>query len=95
MSNIQQEAATVNRREVIKYIVNGEEIEHEFEKPPERRRFSLTVREILESAEFAPVEEWELTRDQDNHTFESPDDDVTLVNGEQFTATFKGVAPVS
>ena len=95
MSSTQQAAATFNRREVIKYFVNGEQIEHEFEKPPERERFSLTVREILESAGFTPVEEWELTRDQDNHTFESPGDDVTLENGEQFTATFKGPTPAS
>ena len=95
MSNTQQAAATVNRREVIKYFVNEEEIEHEFEKPPERKRFSLTVREILESAGFTPTGEWQLTRDQDNHTFESPDDDVTLENGEQFTATFKGPTPAS
>ena len=95
MSSTQQTAATVNRHEVIKYFVNGVEIEHEFEKPPERKPFSLTVREILESAEFTPVGEWQLTRDEDNHTFESPDEDVTLENGEQFTATFKGVTPVS
>ena len=95
MSSTQPATVIVQDHEVIKFFVNGEQIEHEFEKPPERKRFSLTVRKILESAGFTPVEEWQLTRDQDNRSFESPGDDVTLENGEQFTATFKGPTPAS
>ena len=95
MSSTQQTAAAVTGNEVIKYFVNEEQIEHEFEKPPGRKRFSLTVREILESAGFTSAEEWELTRDEDNHTFGSMDEEVPLENGERFTATFKGPTPAS
>ena len=95
MSSKQPETIIVQPHEVIKFFVNGEEVEHEFEKPPKRGRFTLKVREILESAGFTPVDEWELTRDQDNHTFASLYEEVPLQQREQFTATFKGPTPVS
>lgn len=81
--------------EVIKYFVNGEEVTHAYEKPPDRERFTLTVSEILASAGFTPIEEYELTRDSDQRTFESPDEPVPVEFGEKFTATFKGATPVS
>ncbi len=95
MASSQQRLTDVKRLEVVKFFVNGEKLEHEFEKPPERKPFSLTVREIFESAGFTPVEEWQLTRDEDNHTFFTLDDDVMLQEGEQFTATFEGATTAS
>ncbi len=91
----QEIAAPQEAGEVIKYFVNDEEVTHTFEKPPERKRFMLSVRDILESAGFTPVEEYELTRDSDPRPFESLDEEVPIENGERFTATFKGATPVS
>ena len=71
--------------EVIKYFVNGEEVTHAYQKPPDRERFTLTVHEILASAGFTPVEEYELTRDGAQ----------PIEFGERFTATFTGPTPVS
>ena len=81
--------------EVIKYYVNGEEVTHAYQKPPDREPFTLTVREILASADFTPVEDYELTSDSDQHHFESPDEAIPVEFGERFTATFKGATPVS
>ena len=81
--------------EVIKYFVNGEEVTHTYQKPTGREPFTLTAREILASAGFTPVEEYELTRDSDQRTFESPDEPVPVEFGDEFTATFKGATPVS
>jgi len=82
-------------QEIIKYFVNGEEVAHTFEKGPDRDRLELTVREILESADFRPAEDYELTRDATNHTYASLDEPVPVEPGERFTATFKGQTPVS
>ena len=81
--------------EVIKYFVNGEQVEHSFEKGPDRKRLELSVREILESADFRPAEDYELTRDATNHTYASLDEPVPVEHGDRFTATFKGQTPVS
>ncbi len=81
--------------ESVKYFVNGEEIVRDYEKSPDRKIFTLTVREILESAGFTPEEDYELTRDADNHTYESLDDEVPVENGDHFTALFRGVTPAS
>ena len=92
----QQESAGASRsEETIKYFVNGEEIVHVFQKPPDREVFQLTVRDILESAGFSPAEDYELTRDAKNETFGSPDDEVQITNGERFTAVYKGPTPTS
>ena len=91
----QQSPTPTGRTEVIKYFVNGEQIEHTFEKPADRRPFQLTVRTILESAGFAPPEDYELTRDADAHTFDDLLEEVVIINGERFTATFKGPTPTS
>ena len=40
-------------------------------------------------------EDYELTRDADNHTYTSPDDKVVVENGERFTATYKGATSAS
>ena len=84
-----------NEEESVKYFVNGEEVVRHYQKSSDRKVFTLTVREILNSAGFTPEEDYELTRDADNHTFESLDDEVPVENGDHFTALFKGVAPVS
>ena len=81
--------------EEIKYFVNGEEVTHSFHKPPDRKIFELTVREILASAGFTPAEDYELTRDADHHTYVSLDKKVPVENGEKFTATYKGPTPAS
>ena len=75
--------------ESVKYYVNGEEEVHEYDKGPDREEFTLSVREILTSAGFTPVEDYELTRDSENHKFESLDDEVPVKFGESFTATHK------
>ena len=81
--------------ENVKYYVNGEEEVHEYNKGPDRKQFSLSVREILTEAGFTPVEHYELTRDSDNHKFESLDEHVPIEFGEKLTATYKGDTPVS
>ena len=95
MSNTQSETIIVQPPEVIKFFVNEEVVEYEFEKPPRRKRFALKVHDILESAGFTPADEWQLTRDRDNLTFDSLEEEVPLEPGEQFTATFKGPTPAS
>ena len=82
-------------QEVVKFYVNGEEVTHAYVKPPERKRFTLSVREILVSAGFTPAEEYELTRDADHHTYQTLDEEVPIENGDRFTATFKGPTPAS
>ena len=91
----QEIAARREAGEVVKYFVNDEEVTHTFDKPPERKKFTLSVGEILASAGFAPAEEYELTRDSDHHLFDSLDEEVPVENGDRFTATFKGATPVS
>ena len=81
--------------EELKFFVNEEEIVYEYQKSPDRRGYVLTVEQILTSAGFVPVENFELTRDSDGQTFNSPEDEVAIELGERFTATFKGQTPVS
>ena len=81
--------------EELKFFVNEEEIVYEYQKSPDRRGYVLTVEQILTSAGFVPVENFELTRDSDGQTFNSPEDEVAIEFGERFTATFKGQTPVS
>ena len=81
--------------EEIKYFVNDEEEIVSFMKSPDRKVFELTVREILTRAGFGPAEEYELTRDADNHTYESLADEVPINHGDRFTATHKGPTPAS
>ena len=81
--------------EELKFFVNEEEIVYEYQKSPDRRGYVLTVEQILTSAGFVPIENFELTRDSDGQTFNSPEDEVTIELGERFTATFKGQTPVS
>ena len=88
-------APTSQFEESLKYYVNGEEIVHEYNKGSDREELKLSVREILTSAGFTPVEDYELTRDSDNQKFESLDAKVAVKFGERFTATHKGDTPVS
>ena len=81
--------------EEIKFFVNGEEVVYAFQKPSDRKIIELSVREILTAAGFTPAEDYELTRDADTHTYESPDDKVPLEQGDKFTATHKGPTPAS
>ena len=81
--------------EEIKYFVNGEEVIHSYQKPPDRKVFTLTVNEVLESAGFKPPDEYELTRDADSHTYASGNDEVQITFGERFTATHKGPTQTS
>jgi len=81
--------------EELKFFVNEEEVVYEYQKSPDRRGYVLTVEQILTSAGFIPVESFELTRDSDGMTFNSPSDEVVLEFGERFTATYKDQTPVS
>ena len=77
---------TVATREIT-YSVNGENQVTEQHK--------LTVRQILEDAGFVPVEQYDLTRDDGHHTYTSYDEEVSLHDGERFTATYKGPTQTS
>lgn len=88
-------ASTSQFEESVKFYVNGEEVVHEYNKGSDREKLTLSVREILASAGFTPVEDYELTRDSDNHKFDSLDVKVPVKFGEKFTATHKGDTPVS
>ena len=93
---LKQDAQTQSgNEEQIKFFVNDEEVVYSYQKPPDRKRLELTVREILEIAGFVPPEEWQLTRDSDNHTYSSPNDPIEIEFGESFTATHKGITPAS
>ena len=81
--------------EELKFFVNEEEVVYEYRKSPDRRGYVLTMEQILTSAGFVPVESFELTRDSDGQTFDSPGDEVALELGERFTATYKDQTPVS
>jgi len=55
----------------------------------------LKVRIILSDAGFTPVEQYDLTRVNGNHTFASLDEEVPIHKDEKFLAVFKGTTPVS
>lgn len=71
---------------VINYSVNGE--------PQETTERKLTGRQILENAGFTPAEEYRLTRNDGGKEI-GPDDEEPIHEREAFTATFKGITPVS
>ena len=81
--------------EELKFFVNEEEVVYEYRKSPDRRGYVLTVEQILTSAGFVPVEGFDLTRDSDGKTFDSPQDEVAVEFGEHFTARYKDPTPVS
>ena len=81
--------------EEIKFFVNEEEVVYSYQKADERKDFELTVRKILTLAGFTPVEDFELTRDSDNHKFASLDDEVPVEQGEHFTAKYNAPTPAS
>ena len=90
-----EEQPQAENNEEIKFFVNEEEVVYSYQKPPDRKVFKLTVREILTLAEFTPVEGYNLTRDSDGHKYTSLDDEVPVEHGDKFTATYKGVTPAS
>ena len=94
MANVEG-TPTSQGEETLKYWVNGEEEVQTYEKGPDRKRFTLSVREILESAGFTPAEDYQLSRNSDNRTFGSLDEEVPIEFGEHFTATHKADTPVS
>lgn len=79
-------AADARKPKIIRYTVNGE--------PQETTERKLTGRQILERAGFTPAEDYRLTRNQGGKEV-GLDDDEPIHEGEAFTATFKGVTPVS
>ena len=81
--------------EELKFFVNEEEVVLEYQKSPDRRGYVLTVEQILTSAGFVPVQNFELTRDSDGQTFDCPEDEVAIEIGEHFTAMYKGQTPIS
>ena len=81
--------------EELKFFVNEEEVVYEYQKSPDHRGYVLTVEQILTSAGFVPIDGFDLTRDSDGKTFDSPQDEVALEFGEHFTAKYKGPTAVS
>lgn len=79
-------SAEAHEPNVTHYIVNGE--------PQETTERKLTGRQILESAGFTPAEEYRLTRNDGDKAI-GLDDHEPIHEGEAFTATFKGITPVS
>lgn len=71
---------------VIHYSVNGE--------PQETTERKLTGRQILENAGFTPAEEYRLTRNDGGKEIGLGDEE-PIHPREAFTATFKGITPVS
>ena len=89
----QLKAQPIQTGDSITYVVNGEKLH--VPKPAGRDPLTLTVSEILAEAGFTPVEDYELTRNADHHTYASPDEKVALHDGDQFTATYKGPTQAS
>ena len=83
MNTTQHEAA---KPKPIHYTVNGE--------PHETTERKLNGRQILESAGFTPVEDYRLARNKGGKEI-GLDDEEPIHEDEAFTATFKGVTPVS
>ena len=81
--------------ESVKFFVNGEEVVYFFQKSDDRKVLKLTVREILSTAGFTPVEKFELKRDGENDPYTSLDEEVPVENGDHFTALYKGDTPAS
>lgn len=71
---------------VIHYSVNGEQ-----QQTTERK---LTGHEILTTAGFTPAEDYRLTRNDGGKEI-GLDNQEPIHEGEAFTATFRGVTPVS
>jgi hypothetical protein len=86
MDTTQQPSAEGRKPKPIHYTVNGE--------PQETTERKLTGRQILENAGFTPVEDYRLARNKGGKEI-GLDDEEPVHEGEAFTATFKGVTPVS
>lgn len=79
-------ASETHDRKVIHYSINAE--------PQETTERKLTGRQILENAGFTPPEEHRLTRNDGGKEI-GLDDEEPIHEGEAFTATFRGITPVS
>lgn len=86
MATTQQASAEARKPKPIHYTVNGE--------PLETTERKLTGRRILENAGFTPVEDYRLVRNTSGKEI-GLDDEEPIHEGEAYTATFKGVTPVS
>lgn len=71
----------------VTYQVNGE--------PFTTARTRLTVREILTTAGFTPVEQYQLIRDNGHKVLEPYDLVVPVHHEESFTALYNGPTPTS
>jgi hypothetical protein len=80
-------AEPMTAHETITYYVNGES-QHTSER-------KLSVRVILSTAGFNPPEQYRLERDDGHHIYGSLDEEVSLHQGERFTALFQGPTPTS
>ncbi len=69
------------------YFVNGDR--------QESTQDELTVRRILENAEFKPAEQYQLIRDHPHQVFTDPNQTVEIHERERFTAVFQGPTPTS
>ena len=76
-------------------VVNDEKVTLVADKPLTDGLFEVTPRKILIAAEFEPADDWTLTRDSDGEVFDAIDKEFEVKEGESFTATFKGITPVS
>jgi hypothetical protein len=79
-------ARGAKKPKVIHYLVNAE--------PQETTEKKLTGREILSNAGFSPTEDYRLTRNEGGKLI-GLDEQVTIREGEAFTATFQGPTPTS
>lgn len=81
-----QTHTTARPPKVIHYRVNAE--------PQETRERQLSGRQILERAGFTPAEDYRLTRNDGGKEI-GLDERESIRPGEVFTATFRGITPVS
>lgn len=71
----------------IHYLVNGER------QTTDHRE--LPVHTILSTAGFTPPGDYRLVRDDGNHTYTDPNQEVHLHDSERFTALYQGPTPTS
>lgn len=80
-------SATAEKIKTITYFVNGAS-----QTTHDRK---LTPRAILTNADFAPVEDYRLIRDDGNKVLSDLDKEESIRAGERFTALFEGPTQVS
>jgi uncharacterized small protein (DUF1192 family) len=73
--------------ETITYVVNGEPLTTTEQK--------LSVRAMITTAGYTPVENYRLASASNNYVYDDYDQKILLRNGENFTVTFLGNTPVA